>query len=170
MSYRNPDDLGRGVAGQMQRRRKPKADPTPKCFTTPEFMEQRKYWYAKLKQDGFQDIERLDDSMKEDYYHNQAGAAERREMRNLSGMSEVAPVYELGEQWINRYVWGTRRDRWHFNCIMSGVRALDVYEKHPIPARGSYQSFLNSMGTVRRAMVAVNKAEVAAAEESDDVE
>lgn len=168
MSYRNPDEMSRG--GNNVRRRKPKADPTPKCFTTPEFLQQRKDWYARLKKDGFKDIERLDDSLQEDFYSNQAGAAARRDMRNLSGMVEVAPVFELGEQWINRFVWGTRKDRWHFNAVMSGARALDVYETFPVTPSGSYQSFLNNMGNVRRMMTAAHAAEVAKDEETEDAE
>ncbi len=148
---RSSDDQWEPGDGPTKRK---KQDETPAQYKTEEFLKLQREWYGKLKDDGFDDIERGDGTLTDHDPFFPEMQAHRKEQRRLRGQEDDVEFFRLMEQWINVYRWYTRRERWFWSELMNGRTVADIHRTHPaVDPKQSYDGFKSVMRRAKAYMM-----------------
>lgn len=124
-------------------------------FDTDEFRALRAEWYAKLKADGFDDIEENRDEPAFDVDSAFRDFDYRRAEQRAKDLSGAAAYYTIAQQWMDRGRWRSRRERFYFNEWAFGRDIKDIHANHPVDPQISYSRIVDVFRELRKEMVAV---------------
>ncbi len=86
-----------------------------------DYQAQKKYWYAKLKQSGFDDIELSDTTLK-------LGSEQFRRARSMQGWQAKAAYYQMASNFLNDHRFANRLERiiWQYHSEGISVRDISI--------------------------------------------
>lgn len=84
-----------------------------------DYQAQKKYWYAKLRASGFDDVELSDTTLK-------LGSEQFRRPRSLNSWQAKATYYQMASNFLNDYKFKTRLERIIWQYHSEGISVRDI--------------------------------------------
>lgn len=84
-----------------------------------DYAAQKKYWYDKLKQSGFDDIELSDTTLK-------LGSEQFRRPRSMHGWQAKAAYYQMASNFLNDHRFDNRLERIIWQYHSEGISVRDI--------------------------------------------